>query len=101
MLTNSTNSYQGGTLVNNGELVVNTAGALPTNTGLTVSGNGVFLFSTGFTWTYSGTSPGFHAEPAAHSAGVESVPEPTTLALLIVGAAMGLGVWLRKRGARV
>ena len=76
ILSNSADSYTGGTVVESGTLIVATAGALPDGSSLTVGAGGTFIFD-----------PSVSAGPAimAHDAGsVNPVPEPSTLSLAII-----------------
>jgi len=97
LVLSGTGLYTGGTIVNSGTLAVTTSTALPDNQSLTVGAGGTLIFD-----------PSFSASPimgtpvsaiAASSAGspVSPVPEPSTIALLLAGLAIGFGVWRRKR----
>ena len=76
----------GGTTVDAGTLVITSAFALPDGTSLTVGAGGTFIFD-----------PSQVAAPVVGSAAVAAVPEPGTLALLLVGLVAGFGVWLGKK----
>jgi formylglycine-generating enzyme len=88
LILSGSNTYTGGTKIETGTLVVLNSTALPDGSSLTVGAVGTLLFN-----------------PAAHLLAVESlaaqaspIPEPSTLALLIVGAAGLLAfVWRRRR----
>ena len=76
ILSNSGNSFTGGTIVESGTLIITTGGALPDGSSLTVGAGGTFIFD-----------PSVSAGPAimAHDAGsVNPVPEPSTLSLAII-----------------
>jgi len=76
-----TNTYSGGTLVSSGTLTLNDNEALAPGSSLTV-----------------GNASAFPATLLAHDTTTMAVPEPGTLALLIAGLVVGLGIrqW-RKR----
>ena len=77
ILSNSADSYSGGTFVDSGTLIVTSAGALPDGSSLTVGAGGTLIFDPSAS---AGGSPlGGNAEPAGHVAGV---PEPGTIGLL-------------------
>ncbi len=76
MVLSGNNSYDGGTTVNEGTLVVTSSTALPDGTSLTVGAGGTFVFD---------PSLSLGGAPVAASAAVTAVPEPGTLALLVVG----------------
>jgi fibronectin-binding autotransporter adhesin len=80
-------SYQAGTMVDAGTLVIDSAAALPDDTGLTV-GRGA---STLFAPALSG--------PSAAAAEVAAVPEPSSLALLVASLA-GVAVYCRLSSRR-
>ena len=82
------NSYDGGTTVADGTLMVATASALPAGGSLAVGADGTFIFD-----------PTAAAAPlAASPAGsVAPVPEPGTLALLLAGAMLAAFAAWRQR----
>jgi len=79
LVLSGTNSYTGGTFVNEGTLAVTDSHALPDGQSLTVGAGGTLIFDPSF----SG-SPVQSASPVARSA-VAPVPEPGTFILLAVG----------------
>ena len=81
LILGGTNSYGGGTYVEAGTLIANNSGAIPDGSSLTVGAGGVFIFDP----TVSAT-PNAIAVGAACPAEVAAVPEPGTLALLLVAA---------------
>ena len=88
-------SYTGGTTVSAGQLVVTSNLAIADRTSLTVAAGGTFVFDPSLV----GTPVSGGQVPATSPAGaVSAVPEPGTLALLIAGVAVGLGVWRRRKG---
>ena len=94
LILTGNNSYQGGTDVEpGGVLIAAVPGSLPDNGSLTVNGTLLFggvPYNNGSPMPYSaGGSPTPLSEPAA-------VPEPGTLVLLAAGLAMALAVWRRK-----
>ena len=92
VLSGSANTYTGGTIVNNGELVATNAGAIQDGSNLYV-GSPAGLASLGFPAPIVPTSPSAVAAPA-----VSPVPEPGTLSLLAaVGAAAASLIVRRKR----
>ena len=93
VLAGTDNTYTGGTCVEHGTLIVNNRGAIMDETSLTIGADGVFIFDP----TAGGGVPA--AAPYVVSAGpVAPVPEPGTLSLLAVGAA--LAVLYRRRSQR-
>jgi autotransporter-associated beta strand protein len=79
-----TDTYTGGTTVEEGTLIVTNNAALPAGSSLTVGAGGTFVFDP----AASGSSIGSDSFQNPHtSVVVEAVPEPGTLALLLV--AMG------------
>jgi autotransporter-associated beta strand protein len=81
-----TNHY-GGTVVNAGELLAATAGALPTGESLSIAGGGTVVLAVDL------------CGPAGKAAAVAAVPEPGTVGLLLAGALMGLAMGLARRRA--
>jgi autotransporter-associated beta strand protein len=82
-----TDTYNGGTTVEDGRLILATPGALEDGSSLTV-GNPSEV-----------SDLVLAARGAAASAGAAApVPEPATLALLIAGLVVGLGVWQTSKG---
>ena len=77
LVLSGTNTYGGGTYLEAGMLVVNTAGSIPAGTSLTVGAGGTFIFDP--------TDTGSPLSGGAVSAGVTAVPESGTLALLAAG----------------
>ena len=88
-----TNSYTGGTYVDAGTLIANNSSALADGSGLVVGAGGTFVFDP----TVAGAPT--TAAPQIRRAGVEAVPEPGTIALLIAGLVAGVGVrqWRTRR----
>ena len=84
ILSNATNHYQGGLNVEAGTVVLTTAGALPDGSSLTVGAGGILVFDPSFSSNV--VSGGVIAADVA--VGVATVPEPGTLVLLAVGAAL-------------
>lgn len=84
LILSGTDNYTGGTFVNSGEMIVTKASALPQNGSLTVGAGGTFIFG----------SPNPMAFPSASvqksSAVLESVPEPDSMTLILIVAAMFL-----------
>ena len=85
ILSNSGNDWTGGTVVESGTLIITTAGALPAGSSLTVGAGGTMIFD-------SSASAG----PAVIMADnrVNAVPEPSTLLLVAVAAAV-IFTWRR------
>ncbi len=81
-------SYQGGTIVSGGTLVVASAYALPQGTSLTVGAGGTLILD-----------PSAAGSPVMDSAAAVAVPEPESLALLSVAACV-LAVYQRIRSRR-
>jgi autotransporter-associated beta strand protein len=85
LVLSGTNTYTGGTEVEAGTLIVNNSAALPDGTSLTIGAGGKFIFDS----TQGGT-------PAVASM-ISPVPESGTLALLLAGLVVGVGLAGRKR----
>ena len=89
-----TNSYTGGTYVDEGTLIVDKSAAAADGTSLTVGAGGVFIFDP--TATSSSLGADSHV---ASSSGVAAVPEPGTLALLgMAGIVAAAAAWRRRKG---
>jgi len=91
LVLSGTNSYTGGTIVNEGILAVTDSHALPDNQSLIVGAGGTLIFDPSFSGSPVAASP-------VSSLAASPVPEPSTLALLFAGLVVGLGVW--RRGER-
>ena len=74
ILSGSSNSYTGDTVVAAGTLEITSAGAIPDGTSLTVGAGGTLIFD-----------PSAAGSPVSDSAAAATVPEPGTLALLTSG----------------
>lgn len=79
VLSNSANTYSGGTLVNGGLLSVSDAGGLADGSSLTIGASAASIFAV--------SAAGDSAVPKSSAAGTAAVPEPGTLVLLSVGLA--------------
>lgn len=88
LILSGSNIYGGGTVVNAGMLYVTNSAALPSGTSLTVGAGATFVFGS------SVAAVPIAASPLA----VTAVPEPSTFAILGVGA-LGLlaRAWRRRR----
>jgi autotransporter-associated beta strand protein len=89
LILSGSNTYQGGTTIEAGMLVATSSTALPSGTSLTVDAGGTFLFDPS---AGSGT-------PVVGTQAVAAVPEPGTLALLVV-ALGGAAVFRRFRRSK-
>jgi len=88
LILNGSDSYTGGTTVNTGALIATSSYALPGGTSLTVGAAGTLVFD-----------PSAAAAPAAGA--VVAVPEPSTMALLGIGAIIVVScTWRRRRSRR-
>ncbi len=95
ILSNSTNDFQGGLVVDAGTVILTQTGALPDGSTLTVGAGSTFIFDPSVATLTGGAG----SAPAATTAGVAGVPEPGSVALLLAAAA-GLAAWrLRRRSA--
>ena len=93
LILSGTNSYTGGTIVNAGTLLITRSSALPDGMSLTVGAGGVLIFD----------PSRFSASPMVLSAAspttlqINSVPEPSTLALSFAGLVVGLSRWRKAK----
>ncbi len=95
LILGGSDTYTGGTTVNAGTLCVTNLGALPSGTKLTVAADGTFIFDPSVAAVSDEESP-FAASPGA---GVTTVPEPSTTALLAAGVVALFGwAWQRRSG---
>ncbi len=104
LILTGSNNYTGGTSVNGGVLALGSSTALPSGTGLYVAaGATVYLGEAAGGYASLEGSMGGGAGPMpteAPSLNSKVVPEPGTLALLLVATACGLAVWRKKRGTK-
>ena len=96
LILSGTNTYTGGTDVNDGTLEVLASNAIPYGTGLIVGANGTVEFGNPLG---AGPSVVVTSSPAvSHAGSVAAVPEPGTLALLAVaGIVAAVAAWRRKK----
>jgi fibronectin-binding autotransporter adhesin len=87
LILTGTNTYSGGTSVQDGILIAGSPTALPNGSSLTVGQGASSLFS-----------PVAGPAVAAPAAEVVAVPEPSTLVLVLVGVAAGLALRRRRQG---
>lgn len=92
MVLSGTDSYFGGTVVEAGTLIAATGGAVPGGTSLTIGAGGTFIFDPS-----ANAVPAVVFPSASASSPVSAVPEPGTLALLIVGLVVGFAAWRRRK----
>ena len=89
LILSGTNSYDGGTFVEAGTLILASPAALQDGTSLTVGAGGTFFLDPSATAGH---------DVSLVTPAVSPVPEPGTLAMLIAGLGVGFGVWqMRKR----
>jgi autotransporter-associated beta strand protein len=86
------NTYTGETTVLAGTLELASPGAVPAGGNLTI-GPGARVVLESFLYQSTGTK-------AARDAGPASVPEPGTMVLLVAGAVLGLGGWVKRWGLK-
>jgi len=89
MTLSGTNTYTGGTIVEEGTLVATLSAAIPPGGSLAIEAGGTFVFDP--------TATGAPVASPAASAGVTAVPEPGTLVLLAAGLAVFLAAAARRR----
>ena len=97
LVLSGSNTYTGGTEVDEGTLDVIISNAIPYGTGLTVGSGGTVIFAdpAGAGATLAAIS--LHAASSAGS--VAAVPEPGTPALLGVAGIIAAAVWRRRNGS--
>ena len=86
LILSGSNSYSGGTVVDDGKLIVTSNSSLPDGGSLTVGAGGTFIFDPSM------------AGSSVVASTTAAVPEPGTLALLMAGLVVGFGIWRRKKG---
>ena len=89
VLSGTANGYGGGTYVEQGTLVADSAGSIPDGTPLVMGAGGTFLFDP----TVTGAAPA----AAAPAGAVSPVPEPGTIVLLLA-ALWSAAIYRRFRG---
>ncbi len=77
LILSGSDEYSGGTTVESGSLLITTAAALPSGSSLAVGAGGTFIFDP------TATAAPVSAAPASAGA-VEAVPEPGSLAMIVV-----------------
>ena len=97
LVLNGSDTYTGGTDVEGGMLDVASSSAIPYGSGLTVGTNGTVVFGASGGGAYLAQGASLAVSPAGV---VAAVPEPGTLALLLVGAAGALLTGWRSRNSR-
>ena len=97
LILSGTNTYTGGTFVDDGTLVINSANSLPSGSSLTVGAGGTMIFDSSFTGSPV-VSNSYESRPSSNT---ESVPEPSTIALLISGLIAGGLFLFRKQKQKV
>ena len=90
VLDGEDNTYGGGTVVEQGTLIAADTGAIPNSSALVIGAGGTFVFDP--TAAGAPLSDSSQARPA----GVETVPEPGTIVLLLAALVVGLGAWRRR-----
>ena len=83
VVLSGSDSYLAGTTAASGTLIIAAADAIPTDTSLSVGGDGTLIFDPTASAALSGEAP-------AAATAVQAVPEPGGLVLLAVGAACAL-----------
>ena len=94
LILGGSDTYSNGTSVNAGTLIITSSNALPSGSSLTVAGGATFIYDPSVA---AAPAAGGGAILAASPAGVAAVPEPGSLALLIAGLIVGIGVTWRRR----
>jgi fibronectin-binding autotransporter adhesin len=82
LVLSGTGDWTGGTNVDNGELIVESASALPSGTSLTVGAGGTLIFDPSLV-----LGGAIQSAPLIASK-TEAVPEPSSISLLAIGAAL-------------
>ena len=95
LILGGSDSYTGGTTLTAGTLIVTSSTSLAPGTNLTVGGGSTFVFDPS---QAAAPAAGGGVNLAAVPAGaVTAVPEPGSLALLVAGLAVGVGIARRRR----
>ena len=94
LILSGTNTYGGGTCVDEGTLIVDNNAAVADGTSLTVGAGGTFVFDP----TVTSSSLGADSRVASSNR-VAPVPAPGTLALLgVAGIVAATAAWRRRKG---
>ena len=93
LILSGSNTYTGGTFVDDGTLIINSASSLPSGSSLTIGAGGTMIFDTSVTGSPAMASS-YEIKPSSNT---ESVPEPSTMILVLASVPFILLFFKRRK----